>query len=165
MEYLYDNIKPREINTIQDLAKLLNHNWHTNELANPYDIDVQKICQKNKWVILFPYFDDNLEIRGYIVDEISAWGGGGFKLVKKGEFYQDPDDDEIYRKTKSNSIISTDEDPHIFMNWCDRDHKPYTWYIDTDYTDVAYFEILDEESEDDDIWARCCIIDCSNIFD
>lgn len=165
LEYLYNNIKPHEINTIQDLAKLLNHNWHTNELANPYDIDVEKICQENKWIILFPYSDDNLEIRGYIDDELGAWDGGKFKIAKKGEFYQDPDDDEIYRKAKSTSIVSTDEDPHIFMMWCDGDYKPYTWYIDTDYDEVAYFEILDEDSEDDEIWAKCCIIDCSKILD
>ena len=165
LEYLYDNIKPSEINTIYDLAKLLNHNWNGEELKNPYDIDVEKLCKENKWVVLFPYSDDNLEIRGYIDDELSAWGGGEFKFVKKGEYYQDPDDDEIYRKAKNNELVGCCEDPHIFMKWCDIEHKPYTWYINTDYTDVAYFEILDEDSDKDEIWARCCVIDCSNILD
>ena len=40
-----------------------------------------------------------------------------------------------------------------------------TLYKFTDYTNVAYFEILDEDSENDEIWARCCVIDCSNILD
>lgn len=165
LEYLYANIKPSKIDTIEDLAKLLNHNWHGNELKNPYDIDVEKLCKENKWVILFPYSDDNLEIRGYIDDELSAWDGGEFKLIKKGEFYQDSDDDEVYRKAKNNELIRCYEDSHIFIKWCDGEHKPYTWYIDTDYTDVAYFEILDEDSDKDEIWARCCVIDCSNILD
>ena len=51
------------------------------------------------------------------------------------------------------------------MKWCDDSYKPYTWYIDTDYTDVSYFDIIDEDSEDGEIWARCCVIDCSKILD
>ena len=51
------------------------------------------------------------------------------------------------------------------MKWCDEEHKPYIWYINTDYTDVAYFEILDEDTDEDAIWARCCVIDCSKILD
>ena len=164
-EYLYESIRPCEINTIDDLAKLLNNNWNGDELKNPYDIDVEKLCKEKKWVVLFPYSDDNLEIRGYIHDEIGAYDGGEFKFVKKGEFYQDPDDDEIYRKAKNNEVIGSEDDPHIFMKWCDNSCKPYTWYIDTDYTDSAYFDIIDEDSEDEEIWARCCVIDCSNILD
>lgn len=167
LEYIFANIKPREINTIQDLAKLLNNNWNGDELKNPYGIDVEQLCKEKKWVILFPYSDDNLEIRGYVWGELGAYDGGNFKFVKKGEFYQDPDDDddELYRKAKSNKLVGCEDDPHIFMKWCDEKHKPYTWYIDTDYTDAVYFNILDEDSEEDEIWAHCLIIDCSSILD
>ena len=58
--------------------------------------------------------------------------------------------------------MQTDEDAHIFMKWCPED-KPYTWYIETDYPDVAYFDIHDDD-EEDTTWARCCIIDCSKIL-
>lgn len=165
IDYIKALVKPREINTIEDLAKLLNHNWYCDELKNPYNIDIERLCKENKWVILFPYSDDNLEIRGYINDEFGAYNGGEFKLIKKGEFYQDPEDDEIYRKAKYNELVYSEEDPHIFMKWCDEEHKPYIWYINTDYTDVAYFEILDEDTDEDAIWARCCVIDCSKILD
>lgn len=167
IDYIKSLVKPREINTIQDLAKLLNHNWNGDELKNPYNIDVEQLCKEKKWVILFPYSDDNIEIRGYVWNELGAYNGGEFKLIKRGEFYNDPEDDdiEIYRKAKNNELVSCKDDPHIFMKWCDEKHKPYIWYIDTDYTDAAYFEILDEDSEENEIWAHCCIIDCSNILD
>ena len=165
LEYIKSNIKPREINTIQDLAKLLNNNYNDDELKNPYDIDVKKLCKEKKWVVLFPYSDDNLEIRGYIDDELGAWNGGNFKLIKKGEFYQDPEDDEIYRKAKGNELIGCEEDPHISMSWCNDNCKPYTWFIESDYSNVAYFDILDEDSDEGEIWAHCCVIDCSNILD
>ena len=46
----------------------------------------------------------------------------------------------------------------------DSDKHPYTWWIDSNYTDSAYFDIVDEDDEDGQTWARCCIIDCSNIL-
>ena len=163
LEYLFQNIKPREIKTIDDLAKLLNGNSNGNELENSYDINVKELCKKNKWIILFPYSDDNLEIRGYIDDEVGAWNDTEFKLIKKGDFYKDEDEENTYHKAENNMICCTEEDPHIFMKWCSKDH-PYTWYIDTDYTNSAYFDIIDEDDEDNQTWARCCIIDCSNIL-
>ena len=165
LKYVHSNIKPKEINTIQDLAKLLHNNWNGDELKNPYNIDIEKLCKEKKWVVLFPYSDDNLEIRGYVYDELDAYDGGEFKLLKKGNYYQDPNDDEIYRKAKSNYLVYCEDKPHIFMKWCDDKFKPYTWYIESDYENVAYFDILDEDSEKDEIWAHCCIIDCSNILD
>lgn len=166
-EYVFANIKPREINTIEDLAKLLNNNQYLNELKNNYDIDVEKICKERKWVILFPYSDDNIEIRGYVYDEMGSYEEENFKFVKSGEFYQneEDEDEDIYRKAKTNMLIySSEKEAHIFMKWEPEDHQEYIWYIDTDYTDVAYFNIIDEDC-DDKIWARCCIIDCSKILD
>jgi hypothetical protein len=31
-------------------------------------------------------------------------------------------------------------------------------------SNVAYFDIVDEDDEYDQTWARCCIIDCSKIL-
>ena len=164
-EYVLANLKPREINTIDDLAKLLNNNEYLNELKNIYNINVEKICKERKWIILFPYSDDNIEIRGYIYDEIGAYEETNFKLIKKGDFYQDDEDDEIYRKAKTNMLISVlKSEAHIFMKWEPENHQEYIWYIDTDYSNVAYFDIIDKDC-DDKIWSRCCIIDCSNILD
>ena len=134
-------------------------------MKNIYNINVEKICKERKWIILFPYSDDNIEIRGYIYDEIGAYEETNFKLIKKGDFYQDDEDDEIYRKAKTNMLISVlKSEAHIFMKWEPENHQEYIWYIDTDYSNVAYFDIIDKDC-DDKIWSRCCIIDCSNILD
>ena len=158
-----ENCKPKEINTIYDLSKLLNRNSYGDELENPYDIDIEELCKKNKWIVLFPYSDDNLEVRGYIYDEIGAWDGGNFKIVKKGEFYEDINEDNTYHKATCNQIMQADDEPHIFMKWdpCD---KPYIWYISANYPNVAYFDIISEDDDENTTWARCCIIDCSSIL-
>jgi len=188
-EMLYDSLKetvlskmkPKEINTIEDLAKLLNGNNYGEELKNPYNINVEELCKKNKWVVLFPYSDDNLEARGYIDDEISAYDGVDAIIYKKGDFYPEDLDEETFKRASQNMIhgISDSlifdaevEDGHIGIKaqWDSAD-KPYTWYLDVKsdkkYIDnkpiVAYFDLVDEDDEEDHTWARCCIIDCSEI--
>ena len=164
LEEINEYIKPSKIKTINDVAKLLNNNTYGDELDNPYNIDVEDICCKNKWVILFPYSDDNLEIRGYINDEIGAYDGGDYQFIKKGEFIKDLEEYNTYHKAEYDQIIDADNDnAHIFVKWCLKD-TGYIWYIDTDYTEVAYFDIISEDDEDNEKWARCCIIDCSNIL-
>ena len=164
LEEINEYIKPSKIKTINDVAKLLNNNTYGDELDNPYNIDVEDICCKNKWVILFPYSDDNLEIRGYINDEIGAYDGGNYQFIKKGEFIKDLEEYNTYHKAEYDQIIDSDNDnAHIFVKWCLKD-TGYIWYIDTDYTEVAYFDIISEDDEDNEKWARCCIIDCSNIL-
>jgi hypothetical protein len=165
LEYLFNSIKPRDINTINDLANLLNCNSNGNELENPYNINVEEICRKNKWIILFPYSDDCLEVRGYIDDELGAWGNTNYKIIKKGDFYPDKYENNTYHKTEKNMICITEEDSNIRMLW-DSDEHPYTWWIEVNCNDsnVAYFDIIDEDDEEGETWARCCVIDCSNIL-
>lgn len=163
LDEIYLKIKPDKIESIDDLAKLLNDNMNGDELDNPYNIDVEKICKENKWIILFPYSDDCLEIRGYIDDEIGAWNGGDYEIIKKGDFYKDTDEENTYHKAERNMLIYGDENPGIKIKWCEKDN--YVWYIDCTYDNVAYFNIQDEDVMDDnEIWARCCVIDCSKIL-
>lgn len=161
---IFAQLKPEKIETIEDLARLLNGNEYYDELKNPYNLDVEKICKDNKWIILFPYSDDCLEIRGYINDEVGAWDDSNYKILKKGEFFADENEDNTYHKATCNQVMRTNDDPQIFMKWCPKDH-PYTWYIKTNYPNVAYFDIVKDDEEDDGTeWARCCVIDCSLIL-
>ena len=173
-ETVLQKTKPQEINTIQALAKLLDGNYNGDELENPYNINVDELCKKNKWVVLFPYSDDNLEARGYIDDEIGAWDGVKALIYKKGEFYPEDLDEETFKKASSDMIYATDDSLFydteikeggrigVDMQWCP-DDQPYTWYMTSEYENVAYFDIVDEDDEDDTTWARCCVIDLSNI--
>ena len=172
-ETVLQKTKPQEINTIQDLAKLLDGNYNGDELENPYNINVEELCEKNKWVVLFPYSDDILEARGYIDDEVGAWDGTNIIFYKKGEFYPEDLDEETFKKASSDMICVIDdnliydsevENGHIGvkMEWDPNDH-PYTWYMTSKYENIAYFDIVDEDDDDDTTWARCCVIDLSNI--
>ena len=174
LDYLAEHLKPREINTIDDLAKLLDGNMNGGELKNPYNIDIEKLCKEKKWIVLFPYSDDNLEIRGYIDDEIGAWDGIHALIYQKGEFYPEDLEEETFKKSTENmiyglndtSVFDTEvEDGRIGIDvqWCP-DDKAYTWYMISKFKNVAYFDIHDEDDDVENTWAHCCIIDLSSKF-
>lgn len=169
LETVKEIAKPKEINTIQDLAKLLEGNINGNELNNPYNIDIEGLCKKNKWVVLFPYSDDCLEVRGYIDEELGAWDGTHVLIYQKGEFYPADLEEETFKKATEDMICGIDdisvfeaevEDGRvgIAIQWCP-DDQPYTWYMTSKFKNVAYFSIVDEDDDDDMTWARCCVVD------
>lgn len=169
LETVREASKPKEINTIQDLAKLLEGNVNGDELNNLYDIDIEELCKKNKWVVLFPYSDDNLEARGYIDDEIGAWDGVHVLIYRKGEFYPEDLEEETFKKATEDMLYGID-DTSVFeaevedgrvgidVQWC-TDDQPYTWYMTSKFKNVAYFNIVDQDDDDDMTWARCCVVD------
>jgi len=176
LEYLFKKIKPSKIDTIEDLAKLLDNNDYYGELNNEYNIDVEDICRKNKWIICFPYSDDCFEVRGYIDDELGAYNGSWYKIYKEGDFYPDEEEDNTYHKAEQNMIreVSCEAGCDIKANWCNekiyQNNQKYVWDIIVENENLphAYFNIIDKDSEDDyesnEIWAKCCIIDCSKIL-
>ena len=52
LDDVFSQLKPEKIETIRDLARLLNDNNYLDELKNPYNLDIDKICKDNKWIIL-----------------------------------------------------------------------------------------------------------------
>ena len=172
LDEIYGYIKPSKIDTIEDLAKLLNGNSYDNELDNRNNIDVEKICKENKWVICFPYSDDCIEFKGYIDDELGAWDGGYYKFYKKGDFYLVDEYEETYKKVKSDTVIGSNEsDCDIKVIWedveFDKDtNKKYIWnyIVKNQNLPHAYFDIIDEDTDVDEVWAKCCVIDCSSIL-
>ena len=178
LECLYHNIKPTEINTITDLAKLLDGNEDGNELENSYNINVEEICKDRNWLIVFPYSDDNVELRGAYNDELGAYDGTILRFVKAGDFYMDEDDEECYHKATKNMFVTINEQEineikKSIGNWLDYnglviealwepDGLPdYAWaYHALGNVDYAEFNIL----SDGEPWARCLIIDLNNIW-
>jgi len=173
LDDIYRKIKPSKIETIDDLARLLDGNDNRDELSNKYNIDVEDICRKNKWVICFPYSDDNFECRGIIYDEVGAYDGGYYKFVKKGDFYPDEDSDNTYHKAEYDTIISVSshDEYDVQVNWCsDKIYdtgKKYIWdyIVQNDKLPHAYFNIIDSDTEEDEIWAKCCVIDLSHLYE
>ena len=165
MDSITTQIKPTTINTIEDLALLLDGNEEGYETYNGLSIDVPQFCQERKWVLCYPYSDDCIEFRGYIYDELSAWNGGHYKFYGKGEYYLLDEREEIYKKSKEPIVTSHNKnDADLIAKWDDPKSK-YVWeYVVTNPNiPHAYFDLIDPDNSDD-IWARACIMDFSNIL-
>lgn len=165
LEDIYKKVKPDKIENIRDLAALLNGNICGNELDNN-DFDIEEICKQNKWIVCFPYSDDNFEVRGWLDDELGAYDGGYFKFLKKGDFYQDFDEDNTYHKATCNMVVESDaKECDIELKW--DDNADYIWYyevVNKNYP-CEYFDIINDDEEDSKTWARCCVIDLSKLYE
>ena len=178
LECLYHNIKPTKVETIHDLAKLLDGNECGDELENDLIKDINEFCAERNWLIVYPYSDDNLELRGAYDDEIGAWDGTTIRFVKAGDFYMDEDDEECYHKASENMFVTVneheiDEIKKSVGNWLDyngliiealwepKELPDYAWaYHTLGNVDCAEFDIY----EDGEPHARCKIIDLNNIW-
>ena len=170
-------IKPEKIETINDVAKLLDGNEYGNELRNELDINIEELCKKNKWIIVFGYSDDNVEIRGAIDDELGAWDGTILKLVNKGDFYLDDcddygDEDATYKKANSTMFVDISKDELktikesnynntcvIEALWCPEDSDA-SWQFNCKGAEYARFNIM----EDEELYGECIVIDLSNLL-
>ncbi len=167
-----ENIKPKQINNIEDLAKLLDGNEYGDELDNEYNIDVEAICRKNKWVIVFGYSDDLIEFRGFIDGEDGAWDGALMKLVKPGDFYMEDEDEETYKKSKEYTFVSINESELkeiqnngyqnicvVEMLWSPNDSNA-SWQVNSKGAPFVRFNIM----EDEELYCEAAIIDLSKLI-
>lgn len=165
-------IKPRNIETIDDLANLLDGNEYRDELRNEYNLNVEEICKKNNWVVVFGYSDDNLELRGVIDDEIGAWEGITIKLVKPGDFYLVDEYEETYQKAKETMFISIEnseleelkKDNYkgtcvIECLWSPEDSDA-SWQFNCAGAPSVRFNIMEEE----ELYAECLVIDLNKLL-
>jgi len=167
LEEIKTKIKPRNIETIDDLANLLDGNEYGDELRNEYNLNVEEICKKNNWVVVFGYSDDNLELRGAIDDEIGAWEGITIKLVKPGDFYLVDEYEETYQKAKETMFTSIEDSEFeelkkdnykgtcvIECLWCPEDSDA-SWQFNCAGAPSIRFNIMEEE----ELYAECLVID------
>ena len=177
-----NQIKPTKVETIHDLAKLLNGNEYCSELDNDVIDNVEEFCAERNWLIVYPYSDDNVELRGAYYDEFGALDGTTLRFVKAGDFYMDIDDEECYHKASKNIFVpandeeireiskSIKESINDWKNyngliikalWEPEELPDYVWaYHALGNVDYVEFNIL----SDGEPWARCMIIDLNNIW-
>lgn len=170
-------IKPEKIETIEDVAKLLDGNEYGDELRNELAINIGDLCKENKWVIVFGYSDDNVEIRGAIDDELGAWDGALLKLVNKGDFYLEDcdeygDEDATYKKATSTLFVDISENELkdiketgykntciIEALWCP-ENSDTSWQFNCKGAEYARFNIM----EDEELYGECLVIDLSKLI-
>lgn len=170
-------IKPEKIETIDDVAKLLDGNQYGDELRNESDINIEELCRKNKWVIVFGYSDDNVELRGAIDDELGAWNGTILKLVNKGDFYLEDcdeygEDDATYRKATYSMFVDISENElndikeTNYKNICiiealwSPEDSDASWQFNCKGANYARFNIMEEE----ELYAECLVIDLNGLI-
>ncbi len=164
-----NHIKPNKIDTIDDLAKLLDGNEYCDEFQNEYKINVEELCKKNNWVIVFGCGDDLIEFRGFIDDENGAWNGTLMKLVKPGDFYLDDKNKETYKKAKKyefvpindnelNTIKNNDYKDNCVVEqlWCP-EGLDASWQVNVAGVPCTKFNIM----EDEELFCEAAIIDLS----
>ena len=172
MDEIATNIKPETINTIEDLAKLLDGNEYRDELYNEYGMNIYDICEKNKWVIVYGASDDLIEFEGVISGEDGAWDGTLCKFVKPGDFYLEDEDDETYKKAKDYKFVRINQDELnelknnnykdtcvVEMLW-DPEEIDASWQVNIKGAPFAKFNIM----EDEDVYCEAAIIDLSKFI-
>lgn len=170
MDEISLSIKPEKIDTIEDLAKLLDGNTRRDELYNEYGINIYDLCKQKKWVVIYGASDDLIEFEGFISDEDGAYEGTLMKFVKPGEFYLEDETDETYKKSKDYMFIPITENELkeikdkdykdncvIEMLWCPGE-TDMSWQVNVKGVPFAKFNVM----QDDEVFCEAVIIDLSN---
>lgn len=127
--------------TKEQLASLLNGRAYMSEITN----EEQSQAKTARLVVVFGYSDDNVELRGFIRDEIGAYGDTEFKvsplgLVQDWESFRDNAETE---KEFQAYFDKKKDCQTIVANW---DADGYSWTFTTDIPH-ATFEIVDGDEK------------------
>ncbi len=171
LDYISSKSKPQKIETIEDLAKLLDGNEYRDELDNMANINVIDLCKEKGWIVVYGASDDLLEIDGAISDELGAWEGCVAKFYKKGEFYPEYEEEDIYHKASEDSFFAIDdkelnrikfakEDALIIESVWSPSGKDVSWEINCTGAPHVSFNVM----EDDEVYCEALVIDISKFI-
>lgn len=172
LDEIQTKIKPEKIDTIEDLAKLLDGNEYRDELQNEYGINVYDLCKQKGWVIAYGASDDLLEIEGVISDELGAWDGCIAQFYKKGSYYPEYEEEDTYHKAKEDMFYSIEEsvlkhtketnykDTVVIESlWCPAG-TDMSWQINVAGAPFTKFNVM----ADGEIYCEAAIIDMSKLL-
>lgn len=174
LDEIQTKIKPEKINTIEDLAKLLDGNEYRDELQNDYGINVCDLCKEKGWVIAYGASDDLFELEGAINDELGAWDGCIAQFYKKDSYYPIDiiEEEDTYRKAKEDmfypinesTLKKTKENSYkdtvvIESLWCPSG-TDMSWQINVAGAPCIKFNVM----EDEEIYCEAAIIDMSKFL-
>ena len=103
----------------KEWAEKLNGREYREELSDEESDQAKKDCV----VIAFGYSDDNLEFRGAINEEVSAWNGTTVKLTNKPSVF-DPDENKETSEFNSMQISAMKK---VNAIWCPRNENNKIW--------------------------------------
>jgi len=172
LDEIKTRIKPEKIDTIEDLARLLDGNEYRDELRNEYNINVYDLCKEKGWVIAFGASDDLLELEGAISDEFGAWDGCIAQFYKEGSYYPEYEEEDTYRKAKEDIFYPIEEsvlkhtketnykDTVVIESlWCPSG-TDMSWQINVAGAPFVKFNVM----EDNEVYCEAAIIDMSKFL-
>lgn len=172
LDEIQTKIKPEKIDTIEDLAKLLDGNGYRDELQNDYGINVYDLCKEKGWVIAYGASDDLLELEGAISDELGAWDGCIAQFYKKDSYYPEYEEEDTYRKAKEDIFYPIEEstlektketnykDTVVIESlWCPAG-TDMSWQINVAGAPCVKFNVM----EDEEVYCEAAIIDMSKFL-
>jgi len=130
--------------TKEQLAEMLTGCEIGKETTSQNEFD----AKENGLVIVFPYSDDNMELRGAFEEEYGCYDGGGFAFNKEGKFF-DGDDDEQEVLEKHGVDITNLYPNWIKAKWNDGESNTDPAWTYECSMPCASFNIM----EDGEIWA------------
>lgn len=126
----------------EQVAELLNNRTYGDEDKYPQNTDTSKV------LIIFGAYDDLMELRGFIKDEVDCYDGGDAFITNSGLLTHCDEECDHYAEAK--------EKAHkITAIW---DEEGYSWVYETELPHVT-FDIWDEG----DKYCRGIVIDIADI--
>lgn len=126
--------------TVADFASKLDGREYRSEISN----DECRQAKRAGLCVVFGYSDDNVELRGVIKDEVPGYEGAKFTVDKAGplvpwdRFIEDRPSQQEAAAWFSRAV---GENVRIDAKW---DHDGYSWFIDADASEKAYFDIVED---------------------
>lgn len=148
--------------TKEQLAEMLNGCERRNEMTR----EQKELAKANKLVVMFGSSDDNFEIEGAICDELGAYDGGEFALIRKGEMYSDEEQSNTYHKAEDDCVMPLSEDyaqpeeknRRISLVWIGTGDDSKCWNITT-LIPHAEFTVM----EDGEAFSDAIVIDLDEV--
>ena len=145
--------------TKEQLAEMLNNAQYGEEVNS----EIEALAKESGLVICFGYSDDNLELRGAIDDEISAYNGAeAYLYIGKNNTPRVFSKSHSVYENLNKALIEFGLDFNVFKNkviaeWCPKDLET-SWRI-TATVPYASFNVY----EDGDLFCVGCVIDVNDI--
>ena len=137
-----------------ELAKLLDGRNHCDEIT----AKEAAVAKASGLLVVFGYSDDNMELRGFVNDEVGCYDGGTFHVDEYG-IRLPWDEDEPTTEQNARTFFARESLPSFVVRamWCAR--EPFSWTYFTTAAVYDRFVIM----EDGGPFCEGLVIDCSTM--
>lgn len=145
----------KQVRAVMSLAKLLDGRASGNEMSHAE----AAAAKADNLLVVFGYSDDNMELRGFVSDEVGCYGGGSCTVDRRGLRTPWPIGDPLH-EDEAREYFAREGLPSIEIRafWHDERRGP-VWTYGNSAAVFGEFTI----TEDGEPWCRGVVIDCSEL--